>query len=112
MKLDHFEPIPNGQELAVEKMTVGTLNMCSHDYHSRGKMATAIAHHIQELFIAHGGSNSVHLYFFLPWEMQKGKTLEKGISLILEQQRGTMSAPPGVQSELDVLASKPLYGKL
>ena len=44
--------------------------------------------------------------------MQKGKTLEKGISLILEQQRGTMSAPPGVQSELDVLASKPLYGKL
>ena len=64
MKLDHFEPSPNGQELAVEKMTVGTLNMCSHDYHSRGKMATAIAHHIQELFIAHGGSNSVHIYFF------------------------------------------------
>ena len=49
---------------------------------------------------------------FFPWEMHKGRTLDRGISLILDQQRGTMSAPPGVQSELDVLASKPLDCKI
>ena len=65
----------------------------------------------QKLFIAYGGSNLGPVVFVLPWEMHKGKTLDQGISLVLEQQRGTMSAPPGAQSELDVLASKPLCGK-
>lgn len=32
--------------------------------------------------------------------------MDKGISLILDQQRGTMSAPPGVQSELDATRAR------